>query len=236
MLLYEDLSNKIVKAYYHVHDTLGTGLYGLSVSVRVSPLPHNKKSPCKSAATQQKRSPRKSAAKKEIFASLLFFLCIVPVNAQQRTYSINQLKKHTWTETVTTFEEKCIETVRFTNKEMITERTRTFLKSNHSYTHTYRDPYYLANGKASRFDYSLPGKVKRGSYIINGNPDKKKYADQFVSMEIIQLDDQELTLYWCVPEGNIGGCDTVTYRSEVWKPRPPKRKETIPFYLKRPEK
>ena len=26
MLLYEDLSNKIVKAYYHVLDTLGTGL------------------------------------------------------------------------------------------------------------------------------------------------------------------------------------------------------------------
>ena len=57
-----------------------------------------------------------------------------------------------------------------------------------------------------------------------------------ISMEIIQLDDQELTLYWCVPEGNIGGCDTATYRSEVWKPRPPKRKETIPFYLKRPDK
>ena len=26
MLLYEDLSNKIIKAYYHVLDTLGTGL------------------------------------------------------------------------------------------------------------------------------------------------------------------------------------------------------------------
>lgn len=40
--------------------------------------------------------------------------------------------------------------------------------------------------------------MKRGCYIIHGNHNKKKYADQFVSMEIIQLDDQELTLYWYV--------------------------------------
>ena len=106
----------------------------------------NKKSPRKSAAN--KKSPRKSAAKIEVLASLLLFLCIIPINAQQHTYSIDQLKKH--------------------------------------------------NGKASRFNYSLPGKVKRGCYIIHGNHNKKKYADQFVSMEIIQLDDQELTLYRCV--------------------------------------
>ena len=167
--------------------------------------------------------------------SILFSLCIIPTNAQQRTYSINQLKKHTWTETLTSFEEKSVETLRFTDKEMITSRTRTWLKTNESYTYTFKNPYYLANGKARRFNYSLPGKVKQGSYIIHGHHEKK-WADQFVSMEIIQLDDQELTLYWCVPEGNIGGCDTATYRSEVWKPRPPKRKETIPFYLKRPDK
>ena len=170
-----------------------------------------------------------------ILTSLLFVLCIVHTNAQQRTYSIGQLKKHTWTEIWESFEEKSIETVWFTDKEMITERTRTWLKTNDSYTHTYRDPYYLANGKASRFNYSLPGKVKRGSYIINGHHDKK-LAKLFVSMEIIQLDDQELTLYWCTPEGTIGGCDTVTYRSEVWKPRPPKRETPVPFYLKRPDK
>ena len=180
-------------------------------------------------------SPLSSAAIMKALTSILFSLCIIPTNAQQRTYSINQLKKHTWTETLTSFEEKSVETLRFTDKEMITSRTRTWLKTNESYTYTFKNPYYLANGKARRFNYSLPGKVKQGSYIIHGHHEKK-WADQFVSMEIIQLDDQELTLYWCVPEGNIGGCDTATYRSEVWKPRPPKRKETIPFYLKRPDK
>ena len=70
----------------------------------------NKIGPRKSAAN--KIRPRKSAAKIEVLASLLFFLCIIPINAQQHNYSI----------------------------------------------------------------------------------------DQFVSMEIIQLDDQELMLYWCVPE------------------------------------
>ena len=209
------------------------GVYFRTVRVYPRKSAANIKSPRKSAANI--KSPRKSAAKIEVLASLLFFLFIIPINAQRRTYSINQLKKHTWTETVTTFEEKSVETLRFTDKEMTTERTRTFLKSNNSYTHTYSDPYYLANGIASRFNYSLPGKVKRGNYIILGNHDKK-WADQFVSMEIIQLDDQELTLYWCVPKGNIGGCDTVTYRSEVWKPRPPKRESTVPFYLKQPDK
>jgi hypothetical protein len=170
-----------------------------------------------------------------ILASLLLFLCIVPAKAQQHTYSIDQLKKHTWTETWESFEEKSVETLRFTDKEMLSSRTRTWLKNNKSSTYTFKNPYYLANGKASRFNYSLPGKIKRGSYIIHGIHDKK-WADQFVSMEIIQLDDQELTLYWCVPEGNIGGCDTVTYRSEVWKPRPPKQKPNISFYLKRPNK
>jgi hypothetical protein len=183
-----------------------------------------------------KKSPRKSAAKTELLASLLLILCIIPINAQQHTYSIDQLKKHTWTETRTSFEEKIVETLRFTDKEMISSRTRTWLKNNESSTYTFKNPYYLANGKASRFNYSLPGKVKRGCYIIHGNHNKKKYVDQFVSMEIIQLDDQELTLYWCVPEGNIGGCDTATYRSEIWKPRPPKRKSTVPFYLKQPDK
>ena len=182
-----------------------------------------------------RKSPLSSAAIMKALTSILFSLCIIPTNAQQRTYSINQLKKHTWTETLTSFEEKSVETLRFTDKEMITSRTRTWLKTNESYTYTFKNPYYLANGKARRFNYSLPGKVKQGSYIIHGHHEKK-WADQFVSMEIIQLDDQELTLYWCVPEGNIGGCDTATYRSEVWKPRPPKRKETIPFYLKRPDK
>ena len=62
------------------------------------------------SSAANKKSPRKSAAKTEVLASLLLFLCIIPINAQQHTYSI----------------------------------------------------------------------------------------DQFVSMEIIQLDDQELTLYWCV--------------------------------------
>ena len=178
-----------------------------------------------------RKSPLSSAAIMKALTSILFSLCIIPTNAQQRTYSINQLKKHTWTETLTSFEEKSVETLRFTDKEMITSRTRTWLKTNESYTYTFKNPYYLANGKARRFNYSLPGKVKQGSYIIHGHHEKK-WADQFISMEIIQLDDQELTLYWCVPEGNIGGCDTATYRSEVWKPRPPKRKETIPFYLK----
>ena len=182
-----------------------------------------------------RKSPLSSAAIMKALTSILFSLCIIPTNAQQRTYSINQLKKHTWTETLTSFEEKSVETLRFTDKEMITSRTRTWLKTNESYTYTFKNPYYLANGKARRFNYSLPGKVKQGSYIIHGHHEKK-WADQFISMEIIQLDDQELTLYWCVPEGNIGGCDTATYRSEVWKPRPPKRKETIPFYLKRPDK
>lgn len=182
-----------------------------------------------------RKSPLSSAAIMKALTSILFSLCIIPTNAQQRTYSINQLKKHTWTETLTSFEEKSVETLRFTDKEMITSRTRTWLKTNESYTYTFKNPYYLANGKARRFNYSLSGKVKQGSYIIHGHHEKK-WADQFVSMEIIQLDDQELTLYWCVPEGNIGGCDTATYRSEVWKPRPPKRKETIPFYLKRPDK
>ena len=182
-----------------------------------------------------RKSPLSSAAIMKVLTSILFSLCIIPTNAQQRTYSINQLKKHTWTETLTSFEEKSVETLRFTDKEMITSRTRTWLKTNESYTYTFKNPYYLANGKARRFNYSLPGKVKQGSYIIHGHHEKK-WADQFISMEIIQLDDQELTLYWCVPEGNIGGCDTATYRSEVWKPRPPKRKETIPFYLKRPDK
>ena len=176
-----------------------------------------------------------SAAIMKVLASILFTLCIIPTNAQQRTYSINQLKKHTWTETLTSFEEKSVEILCFTDKEMISSRTRTWLKTNESHTYTYKNPYYLANSKACRFNYSLPGKVRQGSYIIHGNHDKK-WADQFVSMEIIQLDDQELTLYWCVPEGNIGGCDTATYRSEVWKPRPPKRKENIPFYLNRPDK
>ena len=187
------------------------------------------------SSAANKKSPRKSAAKTEVLASLLLFLCIIPINAQQHTYSIDQLKKHTWTETRMSFEEKIVETLRFTDKEMISSRTRTWLKNNESSTYTFKNPYYLANGKASRFNYSLPGKVKRGNYIILGNHDKK-WADQFVSMEIIQLDDQELTLYWCVPEGNIGGCDTVTYRSEVWKPRPPKRESTVPFYLKQPDK
>ena len=159
-------------------------------------------------------------------------------NAQQHTYSIGQLKKHTWTEICETFEEKTIETVRFTDKEMIKERTRTFLKSNNSYTHTFKNPYYLSNGKADRFNYSLPGKVKRGSYIIHGNY-KKEWAKLFVSMEIIDLDDIELTLYWCTPEGTIGGCDTVTYRSEVWTPQKAKSKKpkpdtSLPSYLKRP--
>ena len=176
-----------------------------------------------------------SAAIMKVLTSILFTLCIIPTNAQQRTYSINQLKKHTWTETLTTSEEKSVDTLCFTDKEMISSRTRTWLKNNESHTYTYKNPYYLANSKACRFNYSLPGKVKRGSYIIHGNHDKK-WADQFVSMEIIQLDDQELTLYWCVPEGNIGGCDTVTYRSEVWKSKPPKREATVPFYLKRPNK
>ena len=167
--------------------------------------------PRKSAVIHTHISPRKSVAKIDVLASLLFFLCIVPINAQQHTYSIDQLKKHTWTETRMSFEEKSVETLRFTDKEMISSRTRTWLKNNESSTYTFKNPYYLANGKACRFNYSLPGKVKRGCYIIHGNYDKKKYADQFVSMEIIQLDDQELTLYWCVPEGNIGGCDTATY-------------------------
>lgn len=172
---------------------------------------------------------------KVIPTTLLLILCIVYTDAQQRTYNIGQLKRHTWTDTCATFEEELIETLSFTDKEMTSVSSRTFFKSNNTYTHTYKSPYYLANSKVSRFNYSLPGKVKRGSYIINGCHDKS-LANRCVSMEIIHLDDQELTLYWCTPEGTIGGCDTVTYKSEVWKPRPSKRETSIPFYLKRPDK
>ena len=60
-------------------------------------------------------------------------------------------------------------------------------------SYTSRSPYYLANGKASKFDKSKVGKVKRGTYIINGN---HKHPDTFVSQEIILLNEQELSLYW----------------------------------------
>ena len=69
-----------------------------------------------------RKSPLSSAAIMKVFTSILFTLCIIPTNAQQRTYSINQLKKHTWTETLTTFEEKSVDTLCFTDKEMISSR------------------------------------------------------------------------------------------------------------------
>ena len=134
-----------------------------------------------------RKSPLSSAAIMKALTSILFSLCIIPTNAQQRTYSINQLKKHTWTETLTSFEEKSVETLRFTDKEMITSRTRTWLKTNESYTYTFKNPYYLANGKARRFNYSLPGDVtQRRIGAKCGSPDRLSEKKLFRSI----LNDQ----------------------------------------------
>lgn len=160
-----------------------------------------------------------------IFATVsLFFSICIYANAQpyesRRKYSIDELKKYSWVYTILR-EGKEIRrwTLRFTDKEMISEHIY-HLPNQDPKTHVYKSSYYLANSKASKFDASKVGKVKTGSYIIDAGEIIKKNPSQFISMEIIRLNDREISLYWCTPEGSIGGCDTVRWVNEQWLPSP----------------
>ena len=167
-------------------------------------------SPCKSAA--KKRRLLSSAV---IIICLLFITfyteCLAQPYEGRRTYSMTELKRNKWVYLEYHEGRQYSKSViYYTDTEAISIHTYQNRKGEtKSYTH--RSPYYLSNVKAGRFDKSKVGKVKRGTYIINGNC---KHSDTFVSQEIIMLNERELSLYWCTPPGTIGGCDTLTWTNE----------------------
>ena len=142
-----------------------------------------------------------------------FTECVAQPCEGRRTYSMTELKRNKWVNLK--FHEGhqySKEVVSYTDTEEISVRTFQDRKGE-TKSYTVRSPYYLANGKVSRFDKSKVGKVKRGTYIIHGN---HMHPDVCVPREIIQLNEKELSLYWRTPPGTIGGCDTVTWTNEKW--------------------
>ena len=156
-----------------------------------------------------------------IVLSLFCLDSMAQSNEQDCAYSINDLKRHTW---VIVFKHEGKErrrvTMRYTDKEVI-EDISYHLPDREPKNFVCKYRYYLANSKANKFDKSKIGKVKKGTYIIRTGEGVKDDNNLFISQEIIRLNDQKLTLYWCVPKGFIGGCDTVTWTNEKYIDVPP---------------
>ena len=153
---------------------------------------------------------------KRVITIVLLFItffteCLAQPYEGRRTYSMTELKRNKWVNLeFLEGHQYSKEVVSYTDTEEISVRTFQDRKGE-TKSYTFRSPYYLANGKVSRFDKSKVGKVKRGTYIIYGN---HMHPDVCVPHEIIQLNEKELSLYSCTPPGTIGGCDTVTWTYE----------------------
>lgn len=159
-----------------------------------------------------------------ILLIILSFICLDSMaqsGKQCQVYSVDDLKRNRW---VVVFKSEGKErkriTTHYTDKEVVNEISF-HLPDREPKNYVHKQSYYLSNGKANKFDKSKVGKVKSGTFIICEVEGVKGNPNQFVSQEIIRLNDQELSLYWCSPKDRIGGCDTMTWTNEKYIDVPP---------------